>query len=303
VDSPFQRLLTTDCGKNMPDIEIAGTIVGKNKGIIVRRTKGFTLIELLVVIAIIAILMAILMPALSRAKEQGKRAVCLGNLKQLTLAWIMYADENDDKLVNGDTEEYTSMYNPGRKFNDSHYNEPAWVLKDWRIDDMKVKRRAIEQGALFAYTKSLNLYSCPTGRKTMNELRLYSVVDAMNCKGWTSRSDMPGSVMLKRRLEIPEPAYRFVFVEDGGAGDAHLGGWTTYVNEDKWWDPPPIRHGNGTTFSFADGHSEYRKWKDPRTTDIGRRGLQLGSAIREEQPDNEDIRWTQTGSWGSAAKR
>ncbi len=48
-----------------------------------KRTKGFTLIELLVVIAIIAILMAILMPALHRAREQGKRAVCLGNLKQM----------------------------------------------------------------------------------------------------------------------------------------------------------------------------------------------------------------------------
>jgi prepilin-type N-terminal cleavage/methylation domain-containing protein len=53
--------------------------------------KGFTLIELLVVIAIIAVLMAILMPALHRAREQGKRAACLSNLKQMTLAWIMYA--------------------------------------------------------------------------------------------------------------------------------------------------------------------------------------------------------------------
>ena len=268
-----------------------------------RRKIGFTLIELLVVVAIIAVLMAILMPALQRAREQGKRATCLGNLKQLTLAWIMYADDNDDKLVNGDTEEYTSMYSPGRKFNESHYNEPAWVLKDWRIDDMDVKRRAIEEGALFPYTKTLKVYRCPTGRKTMNELRLYSVVDAMNCKGWTSRSEMPGSVMLKKRLDIPEPAYRFVIVEDGGAGNAHLGGWTTYVREEKWWDPPPIRHGNGTTFSFADGHSEYRKWKDPRTVDVGRRGLETGKAIRESQPGNEDIRWTQIGSWGSAAKR
>jgi len=64
-----------------------------------RKPKGFTLIELLVVIAIIALLMAILMPALKRAKEQGERAVCLSNLKQLGLAWILYADDNEDKLV------------------------------------------------------------------------------------------------------------------------------------------------------------------------------------------------------------
>jgi len=67
------------------------------------KQNGFTLIELLVVIAIIAVLMAILMPALNRVREQGKRAACLSNVKQLTLGWIMYADDNDQKIVSGRT--------------------------------------------------------------------------------------------------------------------------------------------------------------------------------------------------------
>jgi prepilin-type N-terminal cleavage/methylation domain-containing protein len=71
-----------------------------------RTNKGFTLIELLVVIAIIAILLAILMPAMSRVKEQARRSTCLSNLRQLGLGWIMYADEHDDMLINGDTGEY-----------------------------------------------------------------------------------------------------------------------------------------------------------------------------------------------------
>ena len=66
-----------------------------------RSEAGFTLVELLVVIAIIALLMAVLLPALNKAREHGKRAVCLSNLKQLTLAWLNYASANNDKIVNG----------------------------------------------------------------------------------------------------------------------------------------------------------------------------------------------------------
>jgi len=65
------------------------------------RLSGFTLIELLVVIAVIAILMAILMPALQKAREQGKRVSCMSNLKQLQIAWGMYADDFDGRIVNG----------------------------------------------------------------------------------------------------------------------------------------------------------------------------------------------------------
>ena len=78
--------------------------------------KGFTLIELLVVIAIIALLLAILMPALQKVKELGQRAVCLSSTRQLTLAWRIYADENDDEVI-GKTKDLF------KKFGDVYHNK------------------------------------------------------------------------------------------------------------------------------------------------------------------------------------
>jgi len=239
-----------------------------------KRHNGFTLIELLVVIAIIALLMAILMPALQRAREQGRRASCLSNLRQLQLAWHMYADDSDGKIVNA---------RPGNIGNNPWARIPPDYASSTEAQEI------FERGALYKYCPSPKIFKCPTGIR--GEWATYAIVDAMNGFDWVREGvTLPKGVYIKRRSEIRHPSRRIVFIDEGRLSPDS---WTVYYDQERWWDPVPARHGIGTTFSFADVHAEYRKWTDPRTIEIAKKAL---SGV--EHPDNEDLRWVQRGVWG-----
>lgn len=261
------------------------------------KKKGFTLIELLVVIAIIAVLMGILMPALGRAREQGKRAVCMNHLRQLQMAWGMYADENNDSIVNGDAGEYSGAGAGPQK-------NPYWVQRDYDAVTYEEKKLAIERGAMFPYVSNVQSYHCPTGRISRTELRMFCIVDSMNCKEWTG-SGFEGSKMYKKRSKIERPAERYVFMDDGGTGGNTMGGWTVYATQYKWWDPIPARHGNGTTLSFADGRVEYWKWTDKNTIDNALMALdgRWSGVNTDAGIGNEDNYRLRRGSWGKVARK
>ena len=141
----------------------------------IRHTRrAFTLIELLVVIAIIAVLMAILMPALSRAREQGKRIVCMNNLKGLTLAWMMYAQENDDKVVRTRANQTKSALDQG------------WV--GWQLlnESREEQLENIKRGRLFKYNNNTKAYRCPVA-PAYEGLRTYTL---RNCKRINTSIDL-----------------------------------------------------------------------------------------------------------------
>jgi len=266
-----------------------------------RKQEGFTLIELLVVIAIIAILLAILMPSLNRVREQGKRAFCLNNLRQLCLAWIMYADENDDKLVNG----AAGFSNSNQAWGD-HRNELAWVGRCWASDygsggQLPENEQIIQikspNGALWAYVKDLKLYRCPTGSR--GEMLTYAIMFSMNSVAHTEVQGVPGA-HIKRRSEIhnPAPAYRLVFIDEGWVTpDA----FAVYYRNEQWWDDAPVRHGDGTNVAFADGHSDYKKWEGIDTIKRGRsleRGHLGAGWVPNSYEGFQDLYWMQKGCWG-----
>jgi prepilin-type N-terminal cleavage/methylation domain-containing protein/prepilin-type processing-associated H-X9-DG protein len=256
------------------------------------RRNGFTLIELLVVIAVIAVLMAILLPALQRAREQGQRAVCLANLRQLTVSWMLYAEANNEKLVNG-------------AGGISRAHEPPWVGRCWH-DDFRLgaqmpepeQRAAIREGALWPYCGELQLYRCPTGY--CGEMLTYSVMDSMNGSGDGTRER---GRYLKRRTEIHQPGSVAVFIDEG---------WVTpdsfavYCTQEYWWDDPPIRHGDGVNLSFADGHAEHWRWRGIDTIKHGREIAREFSEQRwqpQSEPGFQDLYALQKATWGKLGYR
>jgi prepilin-type N-terminal cleavage/methylation domain-containing protein/prepilin-type processing-associated H-X9-DG protein len=277
---------------------------------------GFTLVELLVVIAIIALLMAVLLPALSKARTQAKRIVCLSGLKQLVLGWVAYAENNDGKLVNGGQlplpatpaeiaraeplwcTSFHTAADPGYD-----WNWVGWVAASSGTPVLTYQERVekLKKGALYRYCSNIKSYRCPEADKTIH--RTYVIPESMNAR-WPYHVE---GAVAKRIVQIRNSKERVVFFEERIlTADTCIFPYNTNGNTVYWdGDMPNIMHGNGANFGFADGHAEYHQWKCASTLELAKMNAlpsasQLSTCLSRALTEchNDDAKWMENSMWG-----
>lgn len=223
--------------------------------------RGFTLIELLVVIAIIAVLASMLLPVLGKTKAKGQAIHCLNNTKQLALAWMLYAGDSDDKLANNFGSGGTAA-------------RPAenWVGGQMDRATEKTNTVLMLQGALGKYMgRNYGAYKC-AGDKSVN-CRSYSVNGNLGydvSTGANTWQAADGEYQQSRKLaNIRRPVQIITFIEENriimNDGNFVLRPDGSEPAQPALWaigNLPAVYHTGASGMSFADGHSEIKKWRN-----------------------------------------
>jgi prepilin-type N-terminal cleavage/methylation domain-containing protein len=275
---------------------------------------GFTLIELLVVVAIIAILAAMLLPALGRAKSKAQGIQCMNNHRQLSLAWRQYSDDNRDVLLFASSDQ--AAYDPARPgvwmTGVLDYNPANTSNWDPSIDIFK--------SPMWPYCgKNLTIFRCPSDTSFVvvngvQKPRVRTMDMNMYFGGFYGSSggyfdERTWRMYLKYpQLNVPGPDRIWVFLDtredviNSGCFLASMKGYpigTASPNPAvyEFYELPGAYHGNACGFSFADNHSELKRWRDPRTMPpVKREGLTFNGFNPMASPGNPDVAWLQDHS-------
>jgi hypothetical protein len=267
------------------------------------KRAGITRIDLIVAVACVVFVLANVPAIIAGGRGRAKLEVCMANLRALTDAWQTFAGDNDGKVPSGDVW-YSWTFPSGPQLAWREWPHPwphsmpptaatnfsaAYPMpcttcteEDWK--------HAIAEGTLWKYVKDYKIYRCPVGAK--DQYVTYAMAHSMNT--WPN-SGGSGAPTITNINQITQPAERFVFLDAGYAKKGAFFVKYSGSNIARWYDLPPVRHGIGTTFSFADGHAIYRKWTDPHTLQAAESGIWGGG------PDDNcdcDLRWFIKATWG-----
>jgi prepilin-type N-terminal cleavage/methylation domain-containing protein len=284
--------------------------------------RAFTLIELLVVIAIIAVLAALLLPALAKAKSKAQGVQCLNNHKQLALGWRLYAEDNVDWITYASTANNTARPPTTDPTDPDNY---AWSGAHMDFDG---GNRAnwdpaydMQKRPLWPFIKNAGVYKCPADHSTVvfNTVtypRILTMSMNLYVGGFAPARGAPRGgtdgnwpfadayQIYTKLTSISVPTKIFVFLdmrEDRVNWSNFMADMSGYAPPDPsqykfTTDLPGMYHNMAAGFSFADGHSEMRRWRDSRTTPPLQTGGNPLAVQSTPAPGSVDVAWIQDHS-------